>query len=77
MEEPYEPLRVDPRTEADRCERLAVLRSKRDNGAVDRPGLPALRRAGHRQRAPRGARGPAASHALRDIWGVHVPHDTF
>ena len=35
-EDAYEPLRVDPQIEADQRERLASLRSTRDNGAVDR-----------------------------------------
>ncbi|MET8220966.1 acyl-CoA mutase large subunit family protein [Streptomyces hirsutus] len=84
-EEPYEPLRVDPQIEIDQCERLAVLRTERDNDAVERA-LDALRvaakgtdnvlppmREALRQRATVGE----ISHALRDIWGVHVPHETF
>ncbi|MFF9814731.1 methylmalonyl-CoA mutase [Streptomyces sp. NPDC014006] len=84
-EEPYEPLRVDPQIESDQCERLAVLRAERDNDAVERAlddlraaargtdnVLPPMREA-LRQRATVGE----VSHALRDVWGVHVPHDTF
>ncbi|MEU3844724.1 methylmalonyl-CoA mutase family protein [Streptomyces sp. NPDC028635] len=84
-EEPYEPLRVDPQIEIDQCERLAVLRAERDKDAVERA-LDALREAARgtdnvlppmrealRQRATVGE----VSHALRDVWGVHVPHDTF
>ncbi|MFE9976798.1 methylmalonyl-CoA mutase [Streptomyces hirsutus] len=84
-EEPYEPLRVDPQIEIDQRERLAVLRTERDNDAVERA-LDALRvaakgtdnvlppmREALRQRATVGE----ISHALRDIWGVHVPHETF
>ncbi|POX51360.1 methylmalonyl-CoA mutase [Streptomyces sp. Ru71] len=84
-EEPYEPLRVDPQIEIDQCERLAVLREERDKDAVERAldevraaargtdnVLPPMRKA-LRQRATVGE----VSHALRDVWGVHVPHDTF
>ncbi|MEV0980040.1 methylmalonyl-CoA mutase family protein [Streptomyces sp. NPDC049915] len=84
-EEPYEPLRVDPQIEIDQCERLAVLRAERDNDAVERAlddlraaargtdnVLPPMREA-LRLRATVGE----VSHALRDVWGVHVPHDTF
>ncbi|GAB1691073.1 methylmalonyl-CoA mutase [Krasilnikovia sp. M28-CT-15] len=85
-EEVYEPLRVDPGIEIDQRERLAVLRAERDNGAVERA-LDALRTAARstsenvlppmrealRLRATVGE----VSHALRDVWGVHVPHDVF
>ncbi|MGX4688021.1 acyl-CoA mutase large subunit family protein [Streptomyces sp. JNUCC 63] len=84
-EEPYEPLRVDPQIELDQCERLAALRTERDSDAVARA-LDTLRTAARgtdnvlppmrealRHRATVGE----VSHALRDVWGVHVPHDTF
>jgi methylmalonyl-CoA mutase, N-terminal domain len=84
-EEPYEPLRVDPRIEIDQCERLAALREERDSDAVERA-LEAVRTAARgtdnvlapmrealRLRATVGE----VSHALRDVWGVHVPVDTF
>jgi methylmalonyl-CoA mutase N-terminal domain/subunit len=84
-DEPYEPLRVDPRIEADQRERLAVLRAERDNPAVARA-LDALRaaaegtdnvlpplRAALRLRATAGE----AAHALRDVWGVYQPRDSF
>ncbi|MCQ4080782.1 methylmalonyl-CoA mutase family protein [Streptomyces sp. RB6PN25] len=84
-EEPYEPLRVDPQIEIDQCERLAILRKERDNDAVQRA-LGAVRAAGQgannvllpmrealRLRATVGE----VSHALRDVWGAYVPHDTF
>ncbi|WP_081236698.1 acyl-CoA mutase large subunit family protein [Streptomyces viridosporus] len=84
-EEPYEPLRVDPQIELDQCERLAALREERDKDAVERA-LDALRTAARgtdnvlppmrealRLRATVGE----VSHALRDVWGVYVPHDTF
>ncbi len=84
-EEPYAPLRVDPRIEADQCERLATLRRERDSSAVERAlaelrtvasgpenVLPAMREA-LRLRAT----GGEVAHALRDVWGVHTPHETF
>ncbi|MFD5493506.1 acyl-CoA mutase large subunit family protein (plasmid) [Streptomyces sp. GDS52] len=84
-EEPYEPLRVDPQIEFDQRERLAALRRDRDNDALERA-LDALRTAaqGTENVLPairEALRGHATvgevSHALRDVWGVHVPHDTF
>ncbi|GAA3897882.1 acyl-CoA mutase large subunit family protein [Streptomyces lannensis] len=84
-EEPYEPLRVDPQIEIDQCERLEALRRERDNDGVERT-LDALRAAAGstgnvlipmrealRLRATVGE----VSHALRDVWGVYVPVDTF
>ncbi|MFI0774004.1 methylmalonyl-CoA mutase [Streptomyces sp. NPDC021212] len=84
-EEPYEPLRVDPQIEADQCERLVALREERDNDAVERA-LDALRDAARgtdnvlhpmREALRRRATVGEVSHALRDVWGTHVPHDTF
>ncbi|MFF3878478.1 methylmalonyl-CoA mutase [Streptomyces sp. NPDC001978] len=84
-EEPYEPLRVDPQIEVDQCERLAALRQERDNDAVKRA-LDALRAAARgtdnvlfpmREALQQRATVGEVSHALRDVWGVHVPHDTF
>jgi methylmalonyl-CoA mutase N-terminal domain/subunit len=84
-EEPYDPLRVDPQIEADQCERLAVLRAERDNHAVTRAlsdlrrsatgtanVLPSLREALKLQ-----ATGGEVADALRDVWGVYQPHETF
>jgi methylmalonyl-CoA mutase N-terminal domain/subunit len=84
-EEPYEPLRVDPQIEADQCERLAVLRAGRDNRAVTRAlsdlrrsatgtanVLPSLREALKLQ-----ATGGEVANALRDVWSVYQPHETF
>jgi methylmalonyl-CoA mutase N-terminal domain/subunit len=84
-EEPYEPLRVDPQIELDQRERLAALRKDRSQRSVERA-LEALRRAARgtdnvlppmrealRLRATVGE----VSHALRDVWGVYVPVDTF
>ncbi|MEU2775632.1 methylmalonyl-CoA mutase family protein [Streptomyces sp. NPDC007162] len=84
-EEPYEPLRVDPAVERRQAERLARLRAERDGRAVtaalgvlketaegDGNVLPPLREA-LRARATVGE----ACDALRSVWGVHVPTDTF
>jgi methylmalonyl-CoA mutase N-terminal domain/subunit len=82
-DEPYEPLRVDPRIEADQCERLAVLRAERDNRAVTRA-LDDLRRAAAgtdnvlppmRDALALRATGGEIAHALRDVWGVYRPRD--
>ena len=84
-EEHYEPLRVDPLIEADQCERLAVLRKERDNDAVSR-GLDSLRTAAAgtdnvllpmKEALAARATGGEVAHALRDVWGTYVPHDTF
>jgi methylmalonyl-CoA mutase N-terminal domain/subunit len=84
-EEPYEPLRVDPQIEADQCERLAALRRERDNDAVERA-LDAVRAAAEgtanvlfpmREALRLRATGGEVAHALRGVWGVHQPHDTF
>ncbi|MCW2946876.1 MAG: methylmalonyl-CoA mutase [Actinoallomurus sp.] len=84
-EEAYEPLRVDPQIEIDQCERLAALRKERDNDAVEHA-LDALRAAAQgtdnvllpmREALRLRATGGEVSHALRDVWGVYTPHDTF
>jgi methylmalonyl-CoA mutase N-terminal domain/subunit len=84
-EEHYEPLRVDPTIEAAQHERLRVLRSERDQPAVD-AALEALRQAARgsdnvlypmrhalRARATVGE----VSDALREVWGLYVPADVF
>jgi methylmalonyl-CoA mutase, N-terminal domain len=84
-DEPYQPLQVDPQIEADQCERLAVLRRERDNRAVARAlgdlriaaagtgnVLPAMRDA-----LALRATGGEVANALRDVWGVYRPYDTF
>jgi methylmalonyl-CoA mutase N-terminal domain/subunit len=84
-EEPYEPLRVDPAIEAEQAARLAALRAERDNEAVAKH-LAALREAAAgtdnvlvpmkealRARATVGE----VCNALREVWGVYVPADTF
>jgi methylmalonyl-CoA mutase N-terminal domain/subunit len=84
-EEPYEPLRVDPQIEADQCERLAVLRAKRDSPAVTQA-LDDLRRAAEgsgnllppmRQALALRATGGEVADALREVWGVYQPNDAF
>jgi methylmalonyl-CoA mutase N-terminal domain/subunit len=84
-DEPYDPLRVDPQIEADQRERLAVLRAGRDNGGVTRA-LDALRAAAEgtdnvlppmREALKLRATGGEVAHALRDVWGVYQPRDSF
>ncbi|HSZ39578.1 MAG TPA: methylmalonyl-CoA mutase family protein [Trebonia sp.] len=84
-DEPYEPLRVDPRIEADQCERLAVLRQERDNRAV-RHALDELRKTAEgtgnvlppmREALKSRATGGEVAHALRGVWGVYEPRDAF
>ncbi|MEU6009417.1 methylmalonyl-CoA mutase family protein [Streptomyces sp. NPDC047453] len=84
-EEPYEPLRVDPQIELDQRERLAALREERDNDAVSRA-LDCLRAAARgtdnvlppmREALRLRATAGEVSHALRDVWGVYVPRETF
>ena len=84
-EEPYEPLRVDPQIEVDQCSRLAALRAERDNQAVERA-LEAVREAARgtdnvlypmKEALRLRATGGEVSHALRDVWGLYVPRETF
>jgi len=84
-EEPYVPPRVNPLIEAEQCERLAALRKARDNDAVSRA-LDALRTAAAgtdnvllpmKDALTASATGGEVAHALRDIWGTYVAHDTF
>ncbi|HEY3630564.1 MAG TPA: methylmalonyl-CoA mutase family protein, partial [Jatrophihabitantaceae bacterium] len=85
-EEAYEPLRVNPAIEAEQRARLATLRAERDNAEVDKA-LAALRSAATgssenvlypmkdalRARATVGE----VCDALREIWGLYRPADTF
>lgn len=85
-EEPYVPLRVDPAIETLQRERLAALRSHRSARAVG-SALTALRRAATtpdenvlppmkealRARATVGE----VCGALREVWGSHIPTETF
>ena len=84
-DEPYELLRVDPRIEVDQCERLAALRADRDTAVVERA-LDAVRTAAGggdnvlypmREALRARATGGEVAHALRDVWGVYVPRETF
>ena len=84
-EEPYEPLRVDPQIEPDQRERLAALRAERDNAAVE-AALEAVREAARgtdnvlypmKEALRLRATGGEISHALRDVWGLYVPRETF
>jgi methylmalonyl-CoA mutase N-terminal domain/subunit len=85
-EEAYEPLRVNPAIEADQRARLQTLRAERDNAEVDKA-LAAVRSAASgdsenvlypmkdalRARATVGE----VCDALREIWGIYRPADTF
>jgi len=84
-EEAYEPLRVDPSIEAEQRQRLATLRSERDNTAVDKA-LEALKAAAagtdnvlYPMRDALAARATVGEvcHALRGVWGTYVPPDRF
>ncbi|WP_416520447.1 acyl-CoA mutase large subunit family protein [Streptomyces achromogenes] len=84
-EEPYVPLRVDPAIESRQCERLARLRADRDRRAVA-AALDALRTAAEGEdnvlypmREALRARATVGEvcGALREVWGSHVPSDTF
>jgi methylmalonyl-CoA mutase N-terminal domain/subunit len=85
VEEPYEPLRVDPAIEAAQASRLASLRQSRDGAAVDRA-LADLRAAAegtenvlYPMREALRARATVGEvcHALRDVWGTYRPADRF
>ncbi|MBW8803806.1 MAG: methylmalonyl-CoA mutase [Catenulisporales bacterium] len=86
VEEPYEPLRVDPAIEAQQAARLAKLRGERDNGAVTKA-LDAMKRAAQtdadnvlypmREALAARATGGEVCHALREVWGTYVPADAF
>jgi len=80
-----EPLLVNPRIEEDQCERLAVLRKERNNDVVSRA-LDSLRAAAAgtdnvlvpmKEALAARATGGEVCHALRDVWGVYVPSETF
>ncbi len=83
-EEPYEPLRVDPRIGADQAARLARLRGERDNAAVA-AALADLRQAAegtanvlYPMKAALAARATVGEvcDCLRGVWGTYVPVDT-
>jgi methylmalonyl-CoA mutase N-terminal domain/subunit len=85
IEEPYEPLRVDPQIEREQVARLAALRADRDNDAVT-AALDALKTAAAgsdnvlypmKEALRLRATGGEVAHALRDVWGTYVPRDAF
>jgi methylmalonyl-CoA mutase N-terminal domain/subunit len=85
VEEPYEPLRVDPAIEEQQAERLARLRSSRNQSEVDKH-LDELRSAAKGtdnllvpMKAALAARGTVGEvcNALRDVWGVYQPPAAF
>nr|WP_156610067.1 methylmalonyl-CoA mutase family protein [Auraticoccus cholistanensis] len=85
VEDPYQPLRVDPALEAAQVERLARLRSRRDQPAVD-AALERLRQAAAgsanvlvpmREALRLQATVGEVCTTLRSVWGVHTPHETF
>jgi methylmalonyl-CoA mutase N-terminal domain/subunit len=85
VEEPYEPLRVDPAIEQQQADRLEALRAERDQSEVDRQ-LDALRSAAEGtenvlvpMKAALAAKGTVGEvcNALRDVWGVYRPPDAF
>ena len=81
----YPQLRVDPAIEAQQAERLATVRSERDADAVE-SALTALREAARgtanclypmkEALAARATVGEVCD-ALREVWGVYVPAETF
>ncbi|MFF1687453.1 MULTISPECIES: methylmalonyl-CoA mutase [unclassified Streptomyces] len=84
VEEPYEPLRVDPAIEAQQAEHLTQLRAERDQTAVD-AALTGLKKAAEgtdnvlypmkdalKARATVGE----VSNALREVWGTYNPTTT-
>jgi methylmalonyl-CoA mutase N-terminal domain/subunit len=85
VEDPYEPLRVDPAIEAQQAERLARLRSERDQGEVDKH-LDALRTAAtgadnvlYPMKLALAARATVGEvcDSLREVWGTYQPPDAF
>ena len=84
-EEPYEPLRVDPAIEAEQRARLERVKAERDQLAVD-SALARIREAAAgtdnllypmRDALRAQATVGEVSDALRDVWGVYTPADTF
>jgi methylmalonyl-CoA mutase N-terminal domain/subunit len=84
-EERYEPLRVDPEIEADQRARLADLRARRDQAAVD-VALEAIKKAAlgsenvlypMREALAALATVGEVSNALREVWGVYTPQEFF
>ena len=84
-EEPYVPLRVDPAIEVDQRTRLAALRADRDQAEVDRRLAEVTESASGNEnvlypmREALRARATVGevSDALRQVWGVYQPTDSF
>jgi methylmalonyl-CoA mutase N-terminal domain/subunit len=89
QEDRYEPLRVDPSIEADQRARLADLRARRDNDAVQRA-LADLRKAAAtsgegadnvlypmREALKELATVGEVCNALREVWGTYSPQEFF
>jgi methylmalonyl-CoA mutase N-terminal domain/subunit len=85
VEEPYEPMRVDPTIEQAQRDRLAKLRAERDSEAVN-AALDELRSAAagtanvlYPMRDALRARATVGEvcHALRGVWGSYVPTDSW
>jgi methylmalonyl-CoA mutase N-terminal domain/subunit len=84
-EEHYQPLRVDPSIEVDQRARLERLRAERDQGEVDRRLAELVTAAStgenvlYPMREALRARGTVGevSDALRSVWGVYQPADSF
>jgi methylmalonyl-CoA mutase, N-terminal domain len=85
IEEPYQPLRVDPTIEADQAARLATLRRERDAAAVG-SALASVRKAAEgtenvlypiREALRVKATVGEVCDALREVWGAYHPVDSF
>ncbi len=86
VEEPYQPLRVDPAIEQAQRDRLARLRESRDSGAVT-ASLGALEKAAGvdnsnvlypmREALRAKATVGEVCHTLRSVWGTYRPRETF
>jgi methylmalonyl-CoA mutase N-terminal domain/subunit len=84
-EDRYQPLRVDPMIEDSARARLAALRSSRSSAEVQRA-LSSLCKAAAgsdnvlypmKRALAAGATVGEVCHTLRDVWGIHVPADSF
>jgi len=85
QEERYEPLRVDPTIEQDQRTRLEALRAERDDTAV-KTALAKLQDAARgtdnllypmKEALAARATGGEVAHALREVWGLYQPRETF
>ncbi|MGL4832326.1 MAG: methylmalonyl-CoA mutase family protein, partial [Propionibacteriaceae bacterium] len=85
QEEAYEPLRVDPTIGAQQQQRLADLRSRRDNAAVE-AALAKVKEAAvgtenllypMKEALKACATVGEVCNALRDVWGMYQPSDKF